>query len=140
MIARERTIRKTDARSAFTLMEMLVVVSIIVMLAGLGGFYFINAQRTSQKKAAEVQIRVIIQACEAFAINNNFYPQQLTDLLDNGQQFQGAPYLKSIDNILVPWSTHDLQIPYQYVAPNDGNPIPYVWTEYYGQVIGHPPQ
>ncbi len=34
---------KRNRRAAFTLMEMLIVVAIIVALAGIGGYYLIGA-------------------------------------------------------------------------------------------------
>jgi general secretion pathway protein G len=118
-------VRNAALRTAFTLMEMLVVVAIIVMLAGVGGFYFVNQQRHSQKKTAEIQVRALTQMCEAFATNNNTeYPRELPDLLR--EDVVGGPYLKTVDGLVDPWGQQ-----YQYVFPGtiNGGRQPDIWTD-----------
>jgi general secretion pathway protein G len=112
------------ARAAFTLMEMLIVVAIIVALAGLGGYYFIGQLNEAKKKTAKVQANEITKACETYAIDHGQYPQQLEQLLQRDNF--GGPYLKNADALRDPWGN-----PYRYNAAgtNSGGTQPDVWAE-----------
>lgn len=137
MIVHKR--RRAVTRSAFTLMEILVVVAIIVMLAGIGGVYFINQQRHAQKNAAQIQCRTLIQVCEAFAANNNaLYPTTLQDLFDGN--YVGVPYLKDASVLHVPWGNRQETYEYAPPDPQRGSTQPHVWVIHPdGTVIGNPP-
>lgn len=138
MIVRERT-RRAISRSAFTLLEILVVMAIILMLAGIGGVYFLNQQKHSQKNAAAIQCRTLIQACEQFAANNlGTFPSSLLDLGD--PTIPGGPYLKDESALFPPWDRNREQ-PYQYSPPQGNSAQPHVWTVHPdGTPIGNPPQ
>jgi len=127
----QQTQRQT--RRAFTLMEMLVVVAIIVMLAGIGGYYFVQAQEDAKKGTAKAQTKVLTQACEAYRISHGFYPQSLQILLQ--QDEEGGPYLKTMDALIDPWKQN-----YQYnqAGPNNGGRQPDIWAQSpQGQQIGN---
>lgn len=64
-----------QSRAGFSLMELVVVVAIIVVLAGLtlGGFTFVN--RTQANKKAAVQIGLIGAALENYNADNRSYPE-----------------------------------------------------------------
>ena|SRR5579872_7247520 len=132
MLIKHQTQRQ--ARRAFTLMEMLVVVAIIVMLAGIGGYYFVQAQEDAKKGAAKAQTKVLTQACDAYRISHGTYPASLQVLLQRDEE--GGPYLKTPDAIIDPWRQ-----PYQYNAQgpqNNGNQ-PDIWcvSPNNGQQIGN---
>ncbi|MCI0638495.1 MAG: type II secretion system protein GspG [Gemmataceae bacterium] len=94
----ERSLR----RAAFTLMEMLVVVAIIVALAGLGGYYFIGQLSESKVSNAKVQSRTISTAIESYYVDHGVYPQDLQQLLVKSEIGKG-PYLKEQSAIMDPW-------------------------------------
>ncbi len=122
-----------QTRRAFTLMEMLVVVAIIVMLAGIGGYYFVQSQEDAKKGAAKAQTKVLTQACDAYRISHGSYPASLAVLLQ--QDEEGGPYLKSQDALIDPWRQ-----PYQYNAagPQNGGRQPDIWANGpNGQQIGN---
>src|SRR5436305_7564174 len=98
---------RRQARRAFTLMEMLVVVAIIVMLAGIGGYYFVQSYEDSKRSAAKVQTKVLTEACEAYRISHGQNPPSLQSLLQ--QDEEGGPYLKSAEAMVDPWKQQ-----YQY--------------------------
>jgi general secretion pathway protein G len=96
-------------RAAFTLIEMLIVVAIIVALAGIGGYYLLGALVGGQKDAATAQSRVLTQACQAYAVKHNgSFPDSLRQLLEKDEQGNG-PWLETVDALKDPWGKE-----YQY--------------------------
>jgi general secretion pathway protein G len=89
-------------RTAFTLMEMLVVVAIIVVLAGVGGSYLLGRLEESKISAAQMQAKVVGEAVRVYSLNNGGPPGDLTVLLQKDAEGRG-PYLERTDAILDPW-------------------------------------
>lgn len=102
------------SRAAFTLMEMLVVVAIIVVLAGVGGAYLIGQLNESKVSAAQIKAREISQAIEIYYVDHSAYPPSLEVLLQKDADGKG-PYLKTVDALKDPWDRE-----YQY-DPNGQN-------------------
>ncbi|MCI0379027.1 MAG: type II secretion system protein GspG [Gemmataceae bacterium] len=94
----ERKLRRT----AFTLMEMLVVVAIIVALAGLGGYYFIGQLSESKISTAKIQAQNIAKAIQTYEIDHGVVPQNLEALLQKSEIGKG-PYLTEQSAIFDPW-------------------------------------
>ncbi|MBI3821052.1 MAG: type II secretion system protein GspG [Planctomycetes bacterium] len=112
MLLRQRLQRRQ--RSAFTLMEMLIVVAIIVALAGVGVFALMPMLTGGQKDAAYAQIKGLQAACQAYAAKNGGnFPAKLEDLLQKDGNGNG-PYLQNSDAIYDPWSTKNNPRPYTY--------------------------
>src|SRR5215831_7551625 len=111
-------------RAAFTLMEMLVVVAIIVALAGIGGFFLLGQLGGAQEDIASAQVTgALTQACQAYKVKRFEYPATLQLLLQ--RDAIGGPYLESSDALLDPWGH-----PYQYDAsgPKNNGMKPDIWT------------
>ena len=115
-----------DRRAAFTQMEMLIVVAIIVALAGIGGFYLLGALSGGQKDAAKAQVKgALTQACQAYAIKHgNTFPDSLQQLLSKDEQ-GGGPYLESTDALLDPWGK---QYQYDRSGTHNRGMKPDIWT------------
>jgi general secretion pathway protein G len=125
MLCRKRELVR-GARHGFTLMEVLVVVAIILVLAGLGGYYFLGQAKEAQRSAAKIQVKTLTQATENYALDHNGnFPNSLADLLKRDQNGKG-PYLKTQDALIDPWGN-----PYQYNAQgaNNGGMQPDIWAE-----------
>jgi prepilin-type N-terminal cleavage/methylation domain-containing protein len=117
--------------SAFTLVEMLVVMAVIAILAGIILSLNGNIQTTSARNRAQGEIRAMSAACEAYKADNGGYPQgspypgatgsgpTITDLLD--------PNPFSANN----FSTSDPN-------PNDYSSIYQVTLFLWQQLSGHP--
>jgi len=90
-------------RVGFTLMELLVVVAIIVILAGVGGFTFMKTLEDQRVNSAIMKANTIFEAVKAYAIEHDGnYPNSLQDLLQRDGNGKG-PYLESADRLLDPW-------------------------------------
>lgn len=64
-----------NRQSGFTLMEMLVVISIIVILAGLsfGGFNYVKAKQAREQ--AKLQVKLLSLALEEYKADNGVFPE-----------------------------------------------------------------
>lgn len=89
-------------RAAFTLLEMLVVVAIIVALAGVGTFFLFGAMRDSEKDIARIKCKSLGDVCVQYSIKNKHFPSSLQELLQKDRKGFG-PYLEDPDALLDPW-------------------------------------
>jgi len=98
---------RTERRAAFTLMEVLVVVAILVVLAGVGGVIFMRAQQDAYIRTAKVQLKELTTACQMYSIaHDNTNPPTLQELLQPSDG--GQAYLQS-KALVDPWGQQ-----YQY--------------------------
>ncbi len=104
------------SRAAFTLMEVLLVLVILVVLGSLAVGMFTGAQRKANINAAQVQVDSIAHECERYNLDMNMYPPSLDALMTNPGGAKAAdwagPYL-SKDVPLDPWGN-------QYMYQNPG--------------------
>jgi general secretion pathway protein G len=104
MTLKQRTVsvQRQLRRAAFTLMEMLVVVAIIVVLAGVGGAYLIGQLNESKVSTAQVKAREVSNAIDMYFVDHSQYPPSLEALLQKDADGKG-PYLKNTDALKDPW-------------------------------------
>jgi general secretion pathway protein G len=110
-------------RSAFTLLEVLIVVAIIVMLAGAGTYYFLQRLEDAKAGRAKADAMSLAAACEQYYAGNNEFPPSLDALTQPQPNGNGAFF--GPDKLLDPWRK-----PYQYdpQGPNNAGNKPDVWT------------
>jgi general secretion pathway protein G len=104
---------RSHRRSAFTLMEMMAVVAIIVMLAGMGTWGYMRYLESARENKAKMDITHIGQAVEQYKNDTGNYPdnlQVLTMPMDNKPAFLEAK------DLIDPWNQ-----PYVY-EPQNLNP------------------
>lgn len=105
-------------RAGFTLLELLVVLVIIGLLAGIIGPNLFKHIGQSEVTTAKAQMEMLGRALDAYRLDTGHYPSSAQGLgalnrqPGNEQRWRG-PYLKK-DLPLDPWSN-----PYQYRVPGN---------------------
>jgi general secretion pathway protein G len=106
-------------QTGFTLLEMLVVIGIIGMLAGIVGPKVMKYRTDSQIKAAKVQIEGLASTLDMYKLDVGSYPsgdQGLEALIESpdGAQRWNGPYLQKSKVPLDPWNNE-----YKYKSPGE---------------------
>jgi general secretion pathway protein G len=106
-------------QTGFTLLELLVVLGIIAMLAGLVGPQVMKHMGESKVKAAKVQIEDLAQTLDMYKLDVGSYPsseQGLEALIESpdGAQRWNGPYLRKAKVPLDPWNQE-----YKYASPGE---------------------
>lgn len=101
----------------FTLLELLVVLGIIAMLAGIVGPQVMKHMGESKTKAAKVQIEELMASLDMYKLDVGGYPttaQGLKSLIEapDNAKFWNGPYLRKAKVPVDPW-----QNDYVYVSP-----------------------
>ncbi len=116
-------------RRGFTLMEILVVMAIIVVLAGLGSVAFMNELERSKEKTAAINSTTISTAAKSYKTNTGEWPGSLQELVPS--------YLEKPETLIDPWGQ-----PFQFqVVEDENNRTCYVWTTTKaGKPLGNAPK
>jgi len=110
---------KKHAESGFTLLELLVVLGIIAMLAGIVGPQVMKHMGESKTKAAKVQIEDLAATLDMYKLDLGHYPSTEEGLIaliespDSAKRWNG-PYLQKNKIPLDPWQNE-----YHYVSPGE---------------------
>ena len=91
-------LQNTKLHRAFTLVEMLLVVTIIGILAALVIPKIVGRSEQARATAAHADLSSIKTALDAFEVDNGFYPKSIQDLVTppgNAKNWHG-PYLDKV--------------------------------------------
>lgn len=110
---------KNRTQTGFTLLELLVVLGIIAMLAGIVGPQVMKHMGESKTKAAKVQIEDLAATLDMYKLDVGSYPtseQGLQSLVESpeGAARWNGPYLRKGKIPLDPWNQE-----YHYVSPGE---------------------
>jgi general secretion pathway protein G len=121
--ANEKRVRRhEDGQAGFTLVEMLVVITIIGLIMGLVGPRVLNYLSESKVKAAKIQLQSFSSALDLFYLDAGRFPSSSEGLGALVQRTPGVaawngPYLKGGTLPNDPWSH-----PYVYRSPGQHGP------------------
>jgi len=109
-------------RRAFTLMEMLIVVAIIVILAGVGTFYILPQFNKAKKDTAKIKAHEVAKALKTYYTNHGEFPTSLDALVN--KDAVGGPYIAP-DGLVDSWGK---QYQIDVSGPNHNGAEPDVYT------------
>jgi general secretion pathway protein G len=114
--------KSPPAQSAFTLVELLLVLVILGILAAIVIPKFSGRTEQAKEQAAVTQISTFRTALDAFEVDNGYYPKNLADLIAKPRDAQNwrGPYLQSDTIPKDPWNSD-----YVYKYPGTHNPSSY---------------
>jgi general secretion pathway protein G len=109
------------ARNAFTLVELLLVMTILAILAGIVLPKMAGRGEQARESAAKTQISTLETALGAYEVDNGNYPRSLQDLMSRPRDAMNwhGPYMEK-DIPLDPWGHV-----YVYQHPGRHNPSGY---------------
>ncbi len=118
----KRVRRHRVGEAGFTLVEMLVVITIIGLIMGLIGPRVLNYLNESKVKAARIQLQSFSSALDLFYLDAGRYPSTSEGLAALVQRTSGVgswngPYLKGGNLPNDPWNH-----PYVYRSPGERGP------------------
>src|SRR4029078_9775228 len=120
--------RRPRRRNAFTLMEILLVLAILVVLGAMVGVGYSRVQVNAMKSAARTQIGLLEDATKLYILDVGSPPSSLDALLAapsdlaNPAKWQG-PYLEKTTLPVDPWNN-----PYQYEVTDPTNGKFRIWS------------
>ena len=114
--------KRLESQAGFTLVEMLVVITIISLIMGLIGPRVLNYLSESKVKAARIQLQSFVTALDLFYLDAGRYPSSAEGLGALVRQTPGVaawngPYLKGGNVPNDPWN-HG----YVYRSPGEHGP------------------
>ena len=99
---RIRNDRRRDRRGAFSLIELLVVITIIGLLAGVVSVGVMGQLEKAKVGKAEADLNQIKNALKLYKMDHNKYPRRLEDLEDTAKN-STEPYIEELKQD--PWGT-----------------------------------
>ena len=114
--------RRSRGRSAYTLLEIMIVLGIIAVLLGSAIYYLTGAVGGAKIQRVEGDISSITSALKMYEINNRYLPTTQQGLMALVRRPETEPLPRRWSQLmrevpLDPWNH-----PYQYVYPGKHNP------------------
>lgn len=114
--------RSARRLAAFTLLEIMLVVAIIMLLLGTGAYFITGYFQGAQETVARADLKTYNTALKTYYLNNGFYPTTAQGLKALVDEPAGAPkptrWVRLLDEAKQdPWKND-----YVYVSPGKKNP------------------
>lgn len=123
MIVRPVPASRASARAAFTLLEVLIVVAILVVLAGAATMTFLKFQQDAYEDTAFTKIKNIEKAALAIQVRTGALPQTLAEMTQATDG--GRPAIDDPEALKDPWGR---EFQYDPSGGHHGGGKPDVWT------------
>ncbi len=110
MRTRPTRLRGHGGQRGFTLIELMIVVAVISILAGLALSLYWNLQARVRISRAQADVRTLASATTTFLAHVGTLPVALTDLTvstANPQGFQAGPFLPSLPVAPAGWASYN---------------------------------
>jgi general secretion pathway protein G len=124
MILRSDSRSRLHARAAFTLLEVLIVVAIIVVLAGGATLTFLKFQEGAYEDTAYTRIKNIEKAALAIQIRSGALPGSIAEMVQPSAD-GGRPAIDDPEAIKDPWGR---EFQYDAAGSRNGGSRPDIWT------------
>ena len=98
-----RPARQTRRRPAFTLVEVLVVMVILVIIAGAATFAVFGNLEKAKVQEAKIKAQKIEQAAQSYYATNNEFPTDPSQLINAGPDGSAPLLVGGQPAILDPW-------------------------------------
>jgi prepilin-type N-terminal cleavage/methylation domain-containing protein len=121
---------RAAARAAFTLTEMLIVVAIIVVLAGIGGAILIPQLDKAKESAAKIQAKAVAAECEKWYADYDDYPTTVDQLIQGDEKNGNRPRMEQ-NAVLDPWGQK------YNISQQDNSGKVYVSTQHKGKTFSN---
>ena len=87
--------KNKNSRAGFTLVEILLVVAILGILAGVAVVSLKGRTKSASVQATRTSIQAIGTAIDTYEVDNGIYPQTIQNLLSKGNENNwNGPYIK----------------------------------------------
>ncbi len=125
---------KRRRRAAFTLVEIMIVLAILVLLVAMVGPRLLKTQEKADAKITQTQIENLEQALDFYKVDNRAFPtteEGLAALMqkpadENRAKNWAGPYLEEDKVPVDPWGN---QYRYEYPGTRGANPDqPAIWS------------
>ncbi|CAN5163797.1 hypothetical protein BH09SUM1_BH09SUM1_25400 [soil metagenome] len=131
-------------RSAFTLIELLIVVAIIAILAAIAVPNFLEAQTRAKVSRTRADMRTLATGLEAYRVDNTGYPPDYSDVSTPRNNPRGKTFLQRLVYLTTPVAylttvpTDNFALPVATGAAGTGAQRPYLVNATDGQPILYP--
>ncbi|MGX9857311.1 type II secretion system major pseudopilin GspG (plasmid) [Limimaricola variabilis] len=121
-MALNRDRSRRNPRAGLTLLEIMVVMAIVVMVAGLAAPRLMDSFGRAKSQAAQVSMANLKSALQLYYLDTGRYPTEAEGLdaliaMPSGLADWRGPYLEGPDGLTDPWGRRFL---YRYPAPDGG--------------------